>query len=399
MGLFSWLKKKGDITKKYIRLESQNLFDPIYSQYGQNVYVYDVVQQALNCIVREIKKLRFHHIGRGDDGQTIALKDIVQNVLENPNVLMTQTDFLEKIIWQLFFNYNSFILPVWDMAGNITGLFPLQPVQVDFQQDSSGEIYVHFAFANSFETTVRYKDIIHLRYNYSVSEFMGGNELGQPDNRALVKVVNMNNELITGVAKAMKAGYAINGILKYNTLIDNGKAQENLNSLIERLEKSESGLMPIDLKADFTQFKRDIQLVDDKTLKFVDEKILRHFGVPLPILTGDYTKAQYEAFYQKTIEPIVITISQAFTKALFSNRQQFGFGHAIILSHNLLDFMSMDEKIRFVTIASNIGGITVDEFRTIFGFAPFGGDLGSTPIMSKNYGNAQVVKDIDNSAD
>ena len=157
--------------------------------------------------------------------------------------------------------------------------------------------------------------------------------------------------------------------------------------------------MPIDLKADFTQFKRDIQLVDDKTLKFVDEKILRHFGVPLPILTGDYTKTQYEAFYQKTIEPLVVTISQAFTKALFSNRQQFGFGHSIILSHNLLDFMSMDEKIRFCQIASSVGGVTIDEFRAIFGFAPFGGDLGNTPIMSKNYGDAQVVKNIDNSAD
>ena len=354
MGLFSWLKKRGDITKKYIRLESQNLYDPIFSQYGQNIYAYDVVQQALNCIVREVKKLRFHHMGRGDNGQTIVLKDIVQNVLENPNLLMTQTDFLEKITWQLFFNYNSFILPVWDEAGNITGLFPLQPVQVDFQQDNTGEIYIHFVFNNSYESTVRYKDIIHLRYNYSVSEFMGGNELGQPDNKALAKVVGMNNELITGVAKAMKAGYAINGILK---------------------------------------------LVDDKTLKFVDEKILRHFGVPLPILTGDYTKTQYEAFYQKTIEPLVVTISQAFTKALFSNRQQFGFGHSIILSHNLLDFMSMDEKIRFCQIASSVGGVTIDEFRAIFGFAPFGGDLGNTPIMSKNYGDAQVVKNIDNSAD
>ena len=80
MGLFSWLKKRGDITKKYIRLESQNLYDPIFSQYGQNIYAYDVVQQALNCIVREVKKLRFHHMGRGDNGQTIVLKDIVQNV-------------------------------------------------------------------------------------------------------------------------------------------------------------------------------------------------------------------------------------------------------------------------------------------------------------------------------
>ena len=59
----------------------------------------------------------------------------------------------------------------------------------------------------------------------------------------------------------------------------------------------------------------------------------------------------------------------------------------------------MDEKIRFCQIASSVGGVTIDEFRAIFGFAPFGGDLGNTPIMSKNYGDAQIVKNIDNSTD
>ena len=43
--------------------------------------------------------------------------------------------------------------------------------------------------------------------------------------------------------------------------------------------------------------------------KFIDEKILRNYGVSLPILTGDYTKEQYEAFYQKALEPLINTTS------------------------------------------------------------------------------------------
>lgn len=32
----------------------------------------------------------------------------------------------------------------------------------------------------------------------------------------------------------------------------------------------------------------------------------------MAILTGDYTKHQHEAFYQKKLEPLVIAISQSY---------------------------------------------------------------------------------------
>ena len=80
--------------------------------------------------------------------------------------------------------------------------------------------------------------------------------------------------------------------------------------------------MPLDLKSEFTPLERSTQLVDEATLKFIDEKILRNWGVPLSILTGDYTKEQYAAFYQKTLEPLIISISQAFTKKLFKRHER-----------------------------------------------------------------------------
>ena len=41
---------------------------PIFSQFGTNIYASDVVQQALKCIVDEMKKLNPTHIRyNGDD--------------------------------------------------------------------------------------------------------------------------------------------------------------------------------------------------------------------------------------------------------------------------------------------------------------------------------------------
>ena len=396
MGLFDFFKKKQvEENTKYNRVVGLDYFPPLFSQFGSNIYASDVVQQAINCIVREMKKLEPRHIIKQSNGRHKLINDSVQNALRNPNILMTTTDFIEKIVWQLFFNYNSFVYPLWE-NGKLEGLYPLQPKQVDFIQDKAGRIFVKLTFANDYESIIPYEDIIHIRYNYSINEFMGGNELGQPDHKALLDSLELNNTLLNGVGKALKSSFAINGIVKYNTMIDNGKMETEIKQLETRLKNNESGLMGMDIKGEYIPFKREIQLVDEGTLKFVDEKILRHFGVSIPILTGDYTKEQYEAFFQKTIEPLIISISQAFTKAIFSNRESFGFGHEIIFYHDKLDFMSMNEKSNVATLLSNTGSITVDELRYMFGLPPCEDEkLGKTPVMSKNFGNAESVKDMD----
>lgn len=396
MALFSWLgKKKEDTGKNLGRVKGLDWWSPIYSQFGSNIYASDVVQQAISCIVREMKKLTPQHVQTKGENYTLAVNDDVQRVLDNPNDLMTTTDLIEKIVWQLFFNYNSFVLPVFE-NGKLTALYPLQPQQVDFLVDPSDQYFVELTFANGYKGTIKYSDLIHIRYNYSVSEFMGGNKSGQPDHKALLKSLELNESLLKGVSKAMNSSFAINGVVKYNTMIDDGKTEKALERLTAALKKNESGFLPLDMKAEFIPFNKQVALVDDKTLKFIDEKILRHFGVPLPILTGDYTKIQYEAFYQKTIEPIIISMSQAFTKAIFSTRESNGFGHKITFNHKELDFMTMQEKIQWLTLASNVGAITINEMRAIIGYAPYEDDkLGNTPIMSKNFGDAGSVKDMD----
>lgn len=395
MGLFDFFKKKNVEENKFNRVVGLDYFPPLFSQFGSDIYASDVVQQAINCIVREMKKLEPRHILKKNVNYSELVNDSVQKILDNPNPLMTTSDFIEKIVWQLYFNYNSFVYPIWE-NGKLTGLYPIQPKQVDFIQDRTGTLFVKLTFANDYECTMRYDDLIHIRYNYSVSEFMGGNELGQPDHKALLKSLELNNTLLNGVGKALKSSFAINGIVKYNTMVDNIKMQEKIAEFENHLRNSNSGLLPLDIKGEYIPLKREIQLVDEATLKFIDEKILRHFGVPLCILTGDYTKEQYEAFFQKTIEPLIIAMSQSFSKAIFSKRESFGFGHKIIFYHEKLDFMSMNEKIQWLTLASNVGAITINEMRAIIGYPPYEDEeLGNTPVMSKNFGNAETVKDMD----
>lgn len=366
-------------------------YSPLFSVFGSNIYASDVVQQALSCIVGEIKKLSPAHIRIINSDPTPVNSDI-QTVLNNPNPLMTTSEFLEKTMWLLLMNYNAFILPVYHTwADEKTGverrhydaLYPLNPTQVDFIEDGSGRMFVTFTFWNGYTTTIPYDDVIHIRHNYSVNEYMGGDRMGQPNHEALLKTLELNNTLLQGVAKAMKASYAVNGIVKYTTMMDNGKTEAALRELENKLNNNESGFLPLDLKADFTPLEKKIALVDEPTLKFIDEKILRHFGVPLAILKGDFNKTQYNAFYQKTLEGIVISLSQAFTKKLFTDRER-AFGNKIEFYPEDLIFFTIEQKIELVNLLSLTGAMFENEKRRALGLRPLP-ELDGKRYMSLNW--------------
>lgn len=372
-------------------------FTPIYSQFGTNIYASDVVQQALKCIVDEMKKLTPTHV-RMTTNDPVPVKGNVQDILNNPNRLMTTNEFIEKTVWMLLMNYNAFIIPTYyTWVDKNTGeerryydsLFPINPTQVDFIEDASGRLFVKFWFWNGETTTIPYDDVIHIKYNYSLSEYMGGNRFGQPDHQALLGTLELNNTLLKGIAKAMNSSYAVNGIVKYNTMLDDGKVERQVKELERKLQNSESGFLPLDLKAEFTPFPRDIKLVDEDTLKFVDEKILRNWGVPLSILTGDYTKEQYEAFYQKTLEPLITALSQAFTKKMFTSRER-AFGNVVKFYPKDLIFMTTTQKLELVNLLAPTGAIFENEKRTMFGLMPLP-ELEGKRYMSLNWVDAEMA--------
>lgn len=370
-----------------------NGLTPIYSQFGTSIYASDVVQQALKCIVDEIKKLNIVHV-RYNETDPIPVKGSVQDVLDNPNPLMTTTEFLEKITWMLLMNYNAFIIPTYKTwVDNKTGaerrdyisLYPINPSEVFFIEDAAGELYVKFMFWNGEETTIRYDDVIHIKYNYSVNQYMGGNELGQPDNKALLETLDLNNTLLKGIAKTMKASCSVSGIVKYNTMLSDRNMEEALRELERKLNNSESGFLPLDIKSEFIPITRKVSAVDNDTLRFIDEKILRTWGIPLKILTGDFDKETYESFYQKSLEPLIKAFSHAFTKKMFTSREK-AFGNRIEFYPEELIFMTTEQKIKLVDLLAPTGSIYENEKRTIFGFKPLD-ELKGKRYMSLNWIN------------
>ncbi|MBQ1436370.1 MAG: phage portal protein, partial [Ruminococcus sp.] len=140
---------------------------------------------------------------------------------------------------------------------------------------------------------------------------------------------------------------------------------------------------PLDLKADFTPIERKSEIVDTDALKFVDSKILRTWGIPECILNGDYTKEQFEAFYQAAIEDKVKTFSQGFTKGLFTKREK-AFGNRVEFYPKDLIFMTVSQTLEMINNLAPTGAIFENEKRVFLGLRPLP-ELEGKRYMSLNW--------------
>lgn len=396
-------EKRGFWSKIFKRPEKQIVYIsedvlsgrvPIYwTDAGESIYIYDVVQQAIYSIVTELKKLDPVHVRSMHNGDFVSVDGNIQSVLDAPNPFMTTSDFIEKIAWTLLLNYNAFIYPVWE-GKVLKGLYPLQPSLVEFDTNygGSGQTWCRFHFPNGFYGDLPYENIIHLRHKYSVSEFMGGNADGQPDLEPLRDTLRLNDSLLKGLAKSLNMQTSINGMVKLKTMANTEDQIAKIKEFEQKLQANESGIGITDIGSEFIPITKQVALLDATTLEFIDKKVLRWFGVSIPIVDGVATPDELQAFYQKTIEPMVKSWSQSFTKGLFSPHAAQGFKNQVMFFEKELIFMNNDQKIKVFDLLVDTASCYKNELRMNFGMRPrkdFEGQIASSSNKNNAMNNEQ----------
>ncbi len=372
---------------------------PIFSQFGQSIYASDVVQMCIDKIATEISKLRPKHIRTDANGMQSIPKSSLNRLFKfGPNELMTTRDFLEKVIWLLYLNYNTFIYPKYDLkeeaGGGVTreytAFYPLNPSQVTFLQDPINRLFVKMQFANGSDFTIAYSEIIHLRKKFSMNDIMGGGLNGQPDNQALLKVLQINDVVIQGLGKAIKTSLSVRGILKINTMLDDEAQKKERKRFEDAIESGATGILPMDLKGDYTDIKVDPKIIDKDTMEFLEGKALKWYGMPLPILTGNFNDEQYQAWYESALEPIVIGLGQAFTKTVFS-QMEMSHGNEIVCYQRDMMYLSTKAKLELLKIGGEQGLLQDNQKLALLGYPPIVG--GERITQSLNYIDKSLISE------
>lgn len=370
---------------------------PVFSQFGNDVYVSDIVQQCIACITDEARKLQVHHIVKKGDLENISNSKLNRLFEYGPNEFMTTSDFMEKIFYNLLKNKNSFVYPSFSYTYNqdgtvkkreVEGLYPLSPRNVELKIDGSNRIYIKFYFNNGDDYTLPYENVIHWRMSFTENEYLGGDAYGMADVEDLLKTVQINDKLLQGVEKAVELSLNTVGMMKYPQYIEQSKIDEDVKKFEKALKNKESAIIGIDAKSEYIPMKIDPKLVDKDTLEFIDSKILRHFGCSLPMLNGTATPAEHQAFYQKAMEPRNISLAQAMQKVLFTPFE-FSNGNRVGIYPEELIFLTMEQKLAFATFMGERGAMTNNKLLGIFGIPPYEG--GDVRYMSLNYCDVNIA--------
>ncbi|MBH1941642.1 phage portal protein [Mobilitalea sibirica] len=371
---------------------------PVFTQFGDEIYASDIVQIAIRCIATEISKLNPQHIRtENDTGLQSVVNDSIHRLLKfGPNPLMSTSDFLEKIVYLREINKNAYIYPSYvkiplgegTYRREYTGLYPLNPLEVEYLEDTSGKLFIKFYFVNGYDYTLPYEDIIHWRKDFTANDFVGGDAQGKSDNKALIKLLETDDTAIQGIGKGIKSTMVIRGIQKINTLLDDEEQKKEREAFEQKINESQSGILAIDLKGDFTPIKIDPKFIDKDTIEFIAKRILANYGVSLAIFNGEFTEEEYQAFYEKTIEPQIISLGRVFSKVLFTKRE-LEVGNEIIFYNQGLMFMNTTNKINAADILTRLGTLTDNQVLAIFGYPPFEG--GNVRKQSLNYINRDIA--------
>lgn len=394
-GLFATKKQNSNSDSYSNFLEGRA---PIFNMFGQSIYSQDLVQNCIDCIATECSKLEPKHIRTDTNGMKQTVNSPLNRLLTfGPNQMMDTGSFLEKIVWLLLLNYNVFIYPTFTetTVGGIinrtyTGLYPLNPTLIEFVEDVTGTMFVRLMFRGGEQFTLPYDNLIHLRKKFSINASMGGGINGQPDNEAIQTTLDVNNVVIQGLEKAIKASLSIRGILKINTMLDDDKQQAERKRFEKVIKDSESGILPLDLKGDYLPIQRDPAFVDKETMHFVQQKVLNYYNVSMPILTGDYTDTQFEAYFQKAIEPVVMSLTRNFSRVLFSPRE-LAAGNEIVFYQRNLNYLSTASKLELIKITGDQGLLSINQKLEILGYPPIEG--GDVRTMSLNHIDANMANE------
>lgn len=371
----------------------------VFSNFGEDVYLSDFVNNAIDRIATEVSKIQVVSVVQKD---VIVRQndDITRLFRYKPNPLQTTKDFLACCEWLRRKDYNCFIYPSYtEVKGKdgftyrkYTGFYPLNPIQVTFLIDKNDTWGVEFTFANGEMYTLDYNDIVHLKWRRGKNNVIGGgDDYGQPDTTDLLKSVKILDQVTQGLPKSLEASLKIKGVYTAKSLVDSTKLAKERDNFESHLMTSKSGIVATDLAGTFTPVNIKPTEIDSEVMKYLKAIIRERYGVSDAIISGDYTGEQHAAFYQTCIEDFIIEFEQAMTATVFTQREQ-DVGHQIRGYYSKIAYMNNKDKIELATLATNTALMSKDEIRNeIFGLSPVGGEYGSKFIQSLNFVDETVA--------
>ena len=382
--------------KQYQLISSSN---SAFVPFDGNAFNNDIVRSALRPKANAIGKCTAKHIMGEDINMQVYPSKKIKDILRQPNPYMSMQDFLTKMVYQRELNHNAFAYIKRDNMGRPLEIYPIPYSGVELVE-VAGDLYCRFQFLMGKYMTVPYTDLIHLRKDFYENDFFG--------EQGVLALKNIMDVLVTtdqGVVNAVKNSAVIKWIMKFKQVLHPEDKEYQVKDFTKNylsIEKG-GGVVASDPRYDVEQVQQTSYVPNAAQSKETIQRLYSYFGVNDAIVQNKYKEDEWLSFYESEIEPILIQLSEAFTKAFFSEREK-GFGNRIVFEASNLSFASMKTKLRLVELLDR-GIMNANEIRRILNLPPVeGGDeyvrrLDTAPVSENkdesNNVDMEVEEDVE----
>lgn len=362
MGLFDWLFPKAEATDDKIKYSNDfqmlTAYKPIFHNHAGSIYESALVRSAIEAKARHISKLKVELQGDAQPRLKTRLKYY-------PNEWQTWSQFLARCSTILDCTNNLFILPVQNKYFETVGFFPVLPNQVKLK-DVRGTLWVEYKFTNGQTGAVEFDRCAYLCKHQYKSDFFGEN------NRALDSTM----DLISIQDQAIEEAVRTSGRFSFIAQIDNFTAPEDLVNerkqfvdLNMRGEDANGVLLFPNTYKNIHQITSNQFVTDANQMAQIKANVFDYFGIPEDVIQGKANSAALDAFFNSAIEPFAIALSEAMSRAIYTDKER-AFGNHVYVNANRLQYMSVSEKVTMAQQLSDRGILTINEIRELFNYEP-----------------------------
>lgn len=401
MGMIDYLKGIFGVQTKSDRITAWLANNqPVFTQFGNNIYLSDFVNNAIDRVATEISKINVKSVVDKGDSLMVQNDDITRLFRSKPNPLQTTSDFLSSVEWLRRKNRNAFIYPQYEIVETPTGrrfrrytaFYPLNPQAVYIGVTPGGNVWeVKMDFEDGSSWVIPYADLVHMKWRRGNNLIVGGgDDYGQADDKDVLNTIRALDKTIQGLPKSIEASLQIKGVYYSKSLLDEKRRESERADFESHILTSKTGIVATDLAGEFTPMDIKPPDIPEDVMKFLKAVIQERYGISAAVLSGDYTSTQHNAFYQTAIEDFIIQFEQAMTSALFTQREQ-DVGRRVKCYYQRVRYYSVTDKHNLADLATKTGILTLNQINELFGYEPFDG--GDVRLRSLNYVDASIANE------
>ena len=278
---------------------------------------------------------------------------------------MTYPQFLARCSTILDCTNNLFIVPVQNEYLETIGFFPVLPDKVKLIEDKNKKLWLRYTFRNNQSGIVEFDRCAYLNKHQYKSDFFGDN------NHALDNTMDLISIQDQGIKEAVKnsASYRFMARVSNFTSPDD-LAEERQRFSRENLSGENGGLLLFpNTYTDIRQIEANPYNVDTAQMELIQKNVYDYFGVNENIIQGKATSDELDAFFNSAIEPFAIALSEALSRAIYTERER-SFGNHVYVNANRLQYMSQTAKVQVARDLGDRGILTINEIRELFNYSP-----------------------------